>query len=54
MLDHVKYTQAGKLFSNGSIEVEDTIADATDMTAKAFFIDDFDNMYPFAEAVDFN
>ena len=54
VLDHVKYTQAGKLFSNGSIEVEDTIADATDMTAKAFFIDDFDNMYPFAEAVDFN
>lgn len=54
VLDHVKYTQAGKLFSNGSIEVEDTIADATGMTAKAFFIDDFDNMYPFAEAVDFN
>lgn len=54
VLDHVKYTQAGKLFSNGSIEVEDTITDAAGMTAKAFFIDDFDNMYPFAEAVDFN
>ena len=54
VLDHVKYTQAGKLFSNGSIGVEDTITDATGMTAKAFFIDDFDNMYPFAEAVDFN
>ena len=54
-LVNVSYKQLGsKIFNYGNMEYEVSVGDVDDMTAKAFFIDDFDNMYPFAEAVDFN